>query len=107
MTRAAPAAGSGFIQKLRTPPRLGKTSVQAERDPGVAQPARGDQRRPRHFHRMQLALDVAGPEVEETTQHRKLRRDVQMLPNEALQQTGMVRQMIEDLCRCPPVPSQP
>src|SRR6266851_2856304 len=55
---------------------------------------------------MQLALDVARPEVEEAPQDREFRRNVQMLPDEALQEGWVVGQMIEDLRRRHPVALQ-
>src|SRR5260221_9410680 len=55
---------------------------------------------------MQLALDIAHPEIEEAPQDREFRRNVQMLPDETLHQVRMVGQMIEDLRRRHPVALQ-
>ena len=48
-------------------------------------------------HRMQLAIEVAAPEFEKPTQRRIIRGDVETLPDIALQQIGMIREMIDDL----------
>src|SRR5208282_434323 len=48
---------------------------------------------------MEPALEVAFPIDEEAPQHREIGADVGLLPNEALQQGGEVRHMVEDLGR--------
>ena len=54
--------------------------------PGLADP-----------HGVELALDVAAPEFQEPAQLREVRGNVELLPDEALQQIGMVRQTVDDL----------
>src|SRR3546814_12018328 len=58
---------------------------------------RRDQADAGDLDRMQLALDLAGPEVQEPAQYRKVGRAVEMLPDEALQQVGVVGHVIENL----------
>ena len=53
--------------------------------------------------RVQLALDVGAPEFEEFAQLGKFRSQIEFLPDEALQQRGMVRQTVDDLGRGKPV----
>src|SRR5260221_10559008 len=57
-----------------------------------------------HIDRVQLALDVLFPEFEELAQLGKIRGEVEFLPDEALQQGGMVRQPVDDLRGGDPVP---
>ena len=51
---------------------------------------------PGHFNRMQLALEIVAPEIEEFVQHGQARGEVVILPEVGLQQAGMVRQVVED-----------
>ena len=67
-----------------------------ERRRRVGELAWRDERRLRDFHRMQPPFDIAFPEGEEFAQHRKLRREVELLPDEALDERRMIRQVIED-----------
>src|SRR3984893_7795306 len=55
------------------------------------------------FHGMELALDVAAPEVEEPAQLGEFRGKIELLPDEALQQVGMIGKMVDDLCRGQPI----
>src|SRR5271170_1817068 len=57
-----------------------------------------------HIDRVQLALDVLLPEFEELAQLGKIRSEIEFLPDEALQQRGMVRKQVDDLCGGEPVP---
>ena len=57
----------------------------------------------RDLHRMQLALDVLFPEGEEALQLGIARRDIELLPDEALDQVRVVGQVVEDLGRGQPV----
>jgi hypothetical protein len=51
---------------------------------------------------MQPAFDVRFPEVQEFVEYRKSGSQVQLLPNEALQEFRVVRHVIEDFgCRQP------
>src|SRR5215472_1225964 len=62
-------------------------------------------RKPRltDFYRMELALDIAAPKFEKAAQLGKIRRTVELLPDEALQQIGVIGKMIDDLRRGQPV----
>src|ERR1700722_19759679 len=57
----------------------------------------------RHFHRMQLAVDVVAPEIEKLAELGEIRRDIEFLPDEGLQGVGLVGQAIDDLRRGQPV----
>jgi hypothetical protein len=46
---------------------------------------------------MQLAFDIADPEIEEAAQHGKMGGDIEMLPEEGLQHVRVIREMVEDL----------
>ena len=48
-------------------------------------------------HRVELAFEIAAPEFEKAAQLREVRSNVQVLPDEALQQVGMIRQTVDDL----------
>src|SRR5258707_12330962 len=72
-------------------------SVQRQRMLEVAEAARAEAAALLYTHRMQLAVDAAAPEFEKALQFRIIRRQVEFLPDEALQQSRMVRQMIDDL----------
>src|SRR5438128_10463943 len=95
-----------------TPPATAKSRrsralpalVERERMLDVADSVRGAAAALLHIHRMQLALEVAAPEFEEALEFGIIRREVEFLPDEALQQGGMVRQVIDDLCGGEPVP---
>jgi len=50
-----------------------------------------------HANRVKLAVEVAAPEFEEPAQLGEIRGKVELLPDEALQQVGVVRQMVNDL----------
>ena len=58
-------------------------------------------RKPRltDLYRMELALDIAAPKVEKAAQLGKIGRAVELLPDEALQQIGVIGKVIDDL-RC-------
>src|SRR5205814_2423769 len=64
---------------------------------GMAETAGGDQFGVGDPHRMEPAVDVPHPEIEEFLQLGKARGDVQMLPQEGLQEAGMVRKVVDDL----------
>src|SRR2546430_1327090 len=57
-----------------------------------------------HIHRMQLALDIGAPEFEKAPQLGIIRRKIEVLPDEALEQGRVIRQAIDDLCSGEPVP---
>jgi hypothetical protein len=74
-------------------------SVQAEAGVGVPDFARTDELDARHRHRVQLAFDVAAPEIEEAVQHRKIRCEIHVLPDEALQDARVIGKVIKNFCR--------
>jgi len=47
-------------------------------------------------HGVKLALDIAAPEFQKAVQLREIRGNIELLPDEALQQVGMIRQMVDD-----------
>jgi hypothetical protein len=47
---------------------------------------------------MQFPLDIATPVFEKAAQLGEVRSDIELLPDEALQQVGMIRHVIDDLC---------
>ena len=57
-----------------------------------------------HIHRMQFAFDVGAPEFKKAPQLGIIGRQIEFLPDEALEQGGVVRQPIDDFCRSEPVP---
>src|ERR1700722_8541166 len=56
-----------------------------------------DQPRMGHCHRMQRALELFQPEIEEFVQRRKVRAEIVVLPDVGLQEPGMVRPPVEDI----------
>jgi hypothetical protein len=46
---------------------------------------------------VKLALDIAAPEFQKASQLRKIRGKIELLPDEALQQIGVIRQTVDDL----------
>src|SRR5215469_3656395 len=55
------------------------------------------------FYRMKLALDIAAPEFEKAVQLGKIGGSVELLPDEALQQVGMIGKMVDDFRRGQPI----
>src|SRR3981189_3895616 len=49
-------------------------------------------------------FDVGAPEFQKAPQHGIIRRQVEFLPDEALEQGRVVRQPIDDFCGSEPVP---
>jgi hypothetical protein len=56
--------------------------------------------------RVQLAFDAAFPKFEKAAKLRVIGGEVEFLPDEALQQRRVVRQVVDDLGRGEPVPPQ-
>src|SRR5438270_12935960 len=71
--------------------------MQAQRCADVAEPTAAGRPRLPDLHRMKLALDVAAPEFKEPAELGKVRSEVELRPDEALQQIGMVRHAVDDL----------
>src|SRR6266478_3717099 len=101
ITRPDKAAPPAAAKSRRA---AGRGSVQRELMLDVAEPVRGAAAALFHIDRMQLALDVAAPEFEEALEFGIIGRQVEFLPDKALQQGGMVRQVIDDLRGRQPVP---
>ena len=49
------------------------------------------------LHGVEPALDMAAPKLEKPTQLGKVRRGIELLPDETLQQVGMIGKVIDDL----------
>src|SRR4051794_18399307 len=77
--------------------------MQAQRCADVAKPAAAGRPRLPDFYRMELALDVGAPELQEAAQLGKIRSEVELLPDKALQQIGVVRHPVDDLRRGQPI----
>ena len=77
--------------------------MQAQRCADVAEPAAAGRSRLPDFYRMKLALDVAAPEFQEAPELGKVRSEVELLPDKALQQVGVVRHPVDDLRRGQPI----
>src|SRR6266851_3026976 len=50
-----------------------------------------------NFDGVELALDVAAPEFQKPAQFGEIRGEIGLLPDEALQPVGMIREMVDDL----------
>ncbi len=57
-------------------------------------------------HGMQLAVDAAFPEMQEFVKHGKFRCQIEFLPDEALQDFGMIGHVIKDFGRGQPISAQ-
>ena len=71
-------------------------SVQPELRPGMADFGGADDAPAGQYDRMQLALDLMCPEIEEFPEFGIAGRDIVILPDKALQQGRVVGQVIED-----------
>src|ERR1041384_2737196 len=69
----------------------------------MAEAGRAERRALLDIHRMQFAFDAAAPEFEKPPQLGIIGCKIEFLPDEALQQGGMVRQAVDDLCRGQPI----
>ena len=76
--------------------RLRPRSVQDELPVHLAPFIRRDQLLVRVADRVQRPVELGLPEFDEPDQNRKLRRQVVILPDEALQQVRMIGKMIEN-----------
>ena len=75
----------------------GRRLVQTVCGSGVAEAGPPGISRLANPHRVELAFEIAAPEFEKAAQLGEVRRNVQLLPDEALQQVGMIRQTVDDL----------
>src|SRR5262245_57051330 len=71
--------------------------------PYVTEPRPSTKSRLAYFHRVELPLDAAAPELEKPAQLGEVRGDVELLPDETLQQVGMIGEMVDDLRGCQPI----
>jgi hypothetical protein len=46
---------------------------------------------------VKLAFDIVAPEFQKAAQLRKIRGEIELLPDETLQQIGVIRQTVDDL----------
>src|SRR4051812_4208060 len=104
-TRPAREGGGSWAKPLKATD-WPSASMQRQLMVDMADPVRRCAAALLDIDRMQLALDVVAPEFEEFAQLGKIGSQVEFLPDEALQQRGMVRQLIEDLGRGEPVALQ-
>src|SRR6516164_7325770 len=71
--------------------------MQAKRGADVAEPRPYERSRLADPDGVQSALEIAAPEFQKATQLGEIRSRVELLPDEALQQVGVIRQMVDDL----------
>ena len=55
---------------------------------------------------VQFPFDIAAPVFKKAPQLREVRRDIELLPDEALQEVGMIRHVIDDLRGRQPIIAQ-
>src|SRR5215831_7352281 len=80
--------------------------MEGKRRPDVTEPRPSGEAGLTDLHRMEPAFDIAAPEFEKSTQFGEVRGNIELLPDEALQQVGMVRQVIDDLRGRQPIIAQ-
>ncbi len=98
MSSATPRAGKPYgFGKAARPNGRGLVEVQLRRS--KAHLVAGDDFLCGHLDRMQFAIEIRLPKVEELRQHGKFRGEIIVLPNKRLQETRMVGEMVEDF-RC-------
>src|SRR5262245_37802801 len=101
------AFAAGYLaQHAARSQRLPPCLVQCQVGAAGAYLARRDEPGGRDPDGVELALEAAAPELEEPVQDREVRRQVVVLPRIALQQAGMVGEIIEDLRRRQPVAAE-
>ena len=71
--------------------------------PVMAEAGRAERSALLHIHRVQFAFDAAAPEFEKSPQLGIIGREVEFLPDEALQQGGMIGEPVDDFCRRQPI----
>src|SRR3546814_762379 len=102
-----PSRNRKAVPRRHRPPEIPcGGSVQPEFGSDVPEFARRDDTVVRHRYRMNPAFDVLLPEAEEPAQYRIARRQIETLPDEALQQVRMIRHVIQDLRGREPVMSE-
>lgn len=70
--------------------------MQAKRRAGMAELGPAGKACLANPHRVKLAFEIAAPEFQKAAQLRKVWGYVEPLPDEALQQIGMIRKMVDD-----------
>src|SRR6516165_4409483 len=81
---------------LQPPAPAGRRLMQAQGGRDVAEPRPSGKAGLADPYRVELALDIAAPVLQKPVQLREIRGNIELLPDEALQQVGMIRQMVED-----------
>src|ERR1700733_6962745 len=90
-------AGAAFRADEAPNRRSRAASVQPELAVDRADLRRLDQPRVRHRHRVQRALKLLQPEIEELVELRKCRAEIVVLPDISLQQPGVIGPPVEDV----------
>ena len=83
--------------QLRGNAAAGGRLMHDERGPYVAEPRPSGKSSLTDPHRVQLALDMAAPKLEKPAQLGKVRGDIELLPDETLQQVGVIGEVVDDL----------
>ena len=52
----------------------------------------------RDAYPIERSIEIGGPEMQEMQEFRKFGREIEVLPDIGLQQTGIIRQPVQDLC---------
>ena len=89
-SRSKRISSAKTVRSLHAPPRSRWScrSVHREFGADALHLGRGNQPAGRDAHRMQLAFDIVFPEAQELVEHRKFRREVELLPEKALYTLG-------------------
>ena len=80
--------------------------MRAKRRADVAEPRPYERSRLADPDGVQPALEITAPEFQKAAQLGEIRSRVELLPDEALQQVGVIRQMVDDLCGRQPIFAQ-
>src|SRR6516162_180709 len=71
--------------------------MNADRCADVTEPRPPGEHSMADLYGMEFALDVVAPEIKKPAQLGKIRGKIELLPDEALQQIGMIGKMVDDL----------
>ena len=77
--------------------------MQRERVVDVTDFGRADEILAHHPHRMERAVQIFAPIFKKLVKLRIVRRQIHILPDESLQQCGVIRHVVDDLHRRQPV----
>lgn len=94
---AVGGAGGCKADTLTRAAALLRASVESQKRAGVTDSLAGGEAGGGDSDGMQRSFQVAAPEIQKFVQHRVAWGDIEVLPDEGLQQAGVVRQMIQDL----------